>query len=70
MNSKLNKNYDLKKLISFVDDRPGHDFRYSINNSKLKNFIKWNPNIEFYNGLEKTIDWYLEKFKRKNLKLL
>lgn len=45
-------------LITFVDDRPGHDFRYSINCDKLKN-IGWNPLFKFKDGLEQTVNWYL-----------
>jgi dTDP-glucose 4,6-dehydratase len=47
-----------KELIEFVNDRPGHDLRYSINNSKIINDIGWNPKTTLSNGLEKTIKWY------------
>lgn len=47
-----------KELIEFVSDRPGHDLRYSINNSKIKNDIGWNPKTTLLTGLEKTIKWY------------
>lgn len=47
------------KLITFVKDRPGHDLRYAIDSSKLKNKLGWNPSIDFEKGLEKTVDWYL-----------
>ncbi len=49
-----------EKLITFVTDRPGHDFRYSINSSKLKKELGWKPSVTFSEGLEKTVDWYLE----------
>ncbi|HQG56029.1 MAG TPA: dTDP-glucose 4,6-dehydratase [Bacteroidales bacterium] len=49
-----------EKLITFVKDRPGHDFRYSIDSSKLRNELGWQPSVSFEEGLEKTVDWYLE----------
>jgi dTDP-glucose 4,6-dehydratase len=48
-----------EKLISFVSDRPGHDLRYDINSSKLQS-LGWKQTIKFEDGIEKTIDWYLE----------
>jgi len=45
--------------IEFVKDRPGHDFRYAIDASKLSRELGWNPSVNFEEGLEKTIDWYL-----------
>ena len=50
--------FDYKSLISYVDDRPGHDFRYAIDNSKIKNDLGWYPKYSFEDGLSKTIDWY------------
>ena len=47
------------KLITFVTDRAGHDLRYAIDASKLKNELGWMPSITFEEGLEKTVDWYL-----------
>lgn len=47
------------KLITFVTDRAGHDLRYAIDASKLKNDLDWTPSITFEEGLEKTVDWYL-----------
>jgi len=46
-------------LIEFVEDRPGHDFRYSMNSDKLRNELDWKPKINFNDGLKNTIDWYL-----------
>ncbi len=48
------------KLITYVTDRAGHDFRYAIDASKLENDLGWKPSVEFAQGFEKTIDWYLE----------
>jgi dTDP-glucose 4,6-dehydratase len=49
-----------EKLISFVKDRPGHDMRYAIDARKLNEELGWQPSLQFAEGLEKTIDWYLE----------
>ncbi|MFN4122762.1 MAG: dTDP-glucose 4,6-dehydratase [Flavobacteriales bacterium] len=46
-------------LITFVKDRAGHDLRYAINCDKLKNELGWKPSLQFREGLEKTVDWYL-----------
>jgi dTDP-glucose 4,6-dehydratase len=48
-----------EKLITYVKDRAGHDLRYAIDSSKLKSGIGWQPSINFEQGLEKTVDWYL-----------
>ncbi len=47
------------KLITFVKDRAGHDLRYAIDFTKLKNKLKWQPSLKFEEGLSKTVDWYL-----------
>jgi dTDP-glucose 4,6-dehydratase len=49
-----------RKLITFVKDRAGHDRRYAIDASKLKNELHWGPSIQFEEGFAETIDWYLE----------
>jgi dTDP-glucose 4,6-dehydratase len=49
-----------EQLISYVKDRAGHDLRYAIDSTKLKNELGWQPSLQFEEGLEKTIDWYLE----------
>ena len=48
------------KLIEFVKDRPGHDKRYSIDSTFLRNSLKWEPKYTVYEGLEITVKWYLE----------
>lgn len=48
-----------EKLITFVDDRKGHDFRYAINSNKIKENLGWKPKMDFTKGLELTIDWYI-----------
>ena len=50
------------KLIKYVEDRPGHDQRYSINFSKIKNQHNWKPNYSFSEGLLKTVEWYINNF--------
>ena len=47
------------KLITFVKDRAGHDLRYAIDATKLKSELGWKPSLQFEEGIEKTIDWYL-----------
>ena len=54
---KTNKSYS--ELITFVKDRPGHDFRYAIDSNKIKNELGWLPKESFESGMRKTIEWYL-----------
>lgn len=49
-----------EKLITYVTDRAGHDLRYAIDSSKLQNKLGWKPSLQFEEGIEKTVDWYLE----------
>ena len=53
----LNKSED---LIQYVEDRKGHDYRYAIDPTKIKNELGWKPKTKFEEGIIKTIDWYLE----------
>ena len=48
------------ELIEFVDDRPGHDQRYAIDPSRIKNELGWSPSVTLDEGLEKTVQWYLD----------
>lgn len=57
LNTKTNNKKD---LIRFVDDRPGHDFRYSLDYTKIANTLNWHPTETFDSGIIKTIDWYVE----------
>ena len=47
-------------LITFVTDRAGHDLRYAIDSTKLKNELGWDPSLQFEEGIEKTVQWYLD----------
>ncbi|HZH73111.1 MAG TPA: dTDP-glucose 4,6-dehydratase, partial [Mariniphaga sp.] len=61
MDRKLNrKEGESEKLITFVTDRAGHDLRYAIDATKIKRELGWEPSLQFEEGIEKTIDWYLE----------
>ncbi|MEW7279403.1 dTDP-glucose 4,6-dehydratase [Aquimarina sp. 2201CG1-2-11] len=52
-----------QNLITFVTDRPGHDFRYAIDASKIENELGWNAEENFESGIKKTIEWYLKKYE-------
>jgi len=49
-----------EKLISYVTDRAGHDLRYAIDANKIMNELGWKPSLQFEEGIEKTIDWYMD----------
>ncbi len=60
MDKKLNRpEGESEKLITYVKDRAGHDLRYAIDSSKLQRELGWKPSLQFEEGIEKTIDWYL-----------
>jgi dTDP-glucose 4,6-dehydratase len=60
MDEKLNREKGTsEKLITYVKDRAGHDLRYAIDASKLKNELGWVPSLQFEEGISATIDWYL-----------
>jgi dTDP-glucose 4,6-dehydratase len=60
MDNKLDRESGTsEQLITFVKDRPGHDKRYAIDASKINKELGWEPSLQFAEGLEKTIDWYL-----------
>jgi dTDP-glucose 4,6-dehydratase len=54
---------DSNDLITYVKDRAGHDLRYAIDSTKLKNELGWEPSLQFEEGIEKTVKWYLENKK-------
>ena len=61
-----------KNLIKYVDDRPAHDYRYAIDCTKINKELNWKPKVNFYDGIKKTVKWYLQnmdwldKVKMKN----
>ena len=59
----LPKKDSYKKQISFVKDRPGHDFRYAIDASKIEKNLDWKAEENFESGIKKTIEWYLKKYQ-------
>jgi len=54
------KNVSYKNLITFVSDRPGHDFRYAIDSNKIYKNLGWTPLESFETGIFKTVEWYLQ----------
>lgn len=58
-------NFSYKSLITFVEDRAGHDRRYAIDASKLENELGWKADENFDSGIVKTIEWYLGKYNAK-----
>ena len=64
MDEKLHRPIgDSRKLITYVKDRAGHDIRYAIDASKIKNELGWEPSVTFEEGLRSTVDWYLSNEK-------
>ncbi|MDA3952169.1 MAG: dTDP-glucose 4,6-dehydratase [Bacteroidales bacterium] len=60
MDEKLGREKgESEQLITFVKDRAGHDLRYAIDSSKIQNELGWEPSLQFEEGLDKTVDWYL-----------
>lgn len=62
----LKKSGESEKLINFIDDRKGHDYRYAIDCSKLKSNLNWKAKINFDQGIISTVDWYLSNKKWLN----
>tara|TARA_R110002111_G_scaffold121226_4_gene184900 strand:+ start:1098 stop:2111 length:1014 start_codon:yes stop_codon:yes gene_type:complete len=58
------KDKPYSELITFVKDRPGHDFRYAIDASKIESQLNWNADENFETGIVKTIEWYIKKYKK------
>jgi dTDP-glucose 4,6-dehydratase len=60
MDKKLGRTEgETEKLITYVTDRAGHDLRYAIDATKLSEELGWKPSLQFEEGLERTVDWYL-----------
>ena len=60
LDQSISKETSFKKLIKNVEDRPGHDYRYSIDSSLIKNELGWEPKYNFNQGIKKTVNWYLK----------
>lgn len=58
------RGYDSNGLIKYVTDRPGHDFRYSVNSEYIRSFIGWSPKHSLDVGLNTTIDWYIDNYDK------
>lgn len=56
-------------LIEFVEDRPGHDFRYSLNSNRIRTELGWATRVPFAQGIENTVEWYLENMEWTRSKL-
>ena len=65
MDQKLELKQTSKNLITYVTDRPGHDFRYAMNSDKIKKHLNWNTETSFKDALDKTIDYYLNQKQSK-----
>ena len=65
LNAKVPQEKSYKKLITFVEDRAGHDRRYAIDATKLETQLGWKADENFDSGIIKTVDWYLEKYEMK-----
>tara|TARA_B100000886_G_scaffold335824_1_gene293524 strand:+ start:25634 stop:26707 length:1074 start_codon:yes stop_codon:yes gene_type:complete len=70
INDYSDNKHSIEELISFVEDRPGHDKRYAIDFRKIKRDLGWEPKFKFKDALEKTVKWYLNnpEWARKVLK--
>jgi len=65
LDEKVPKEKSYKELITFVEDRAGHDRRYAIDATKLETELGWKADEDFDSGIVKTVDWYLEKYKKQ-----
>ena len=63
LDKKLPDKESYSKLVFFVQDRPGHDYRYSINSNKIIRELNWQPRTKFKEALNNTVDWYLENIE-------
>lgn len=70
LDNKINPNNSFKQLITYVDDRPGHDKRYALNIKKIKDQLDWEPKSSFANSLKITVEWYIQNKEWIKQKLL
>jgi len=64
LDKKIPKNSSYKELITFVEDRAGHDKRYAIDASKIENYLGWKAEENFDSGVNLTVDWYIKKLTK------
>ena len=57
--------HSYEELIKNVTDRPGHDFRYAIDASKIRRELGWNPEMSFKTGIKQTVQWYLNLHRQR-----
>ncbi|MEK4083014.1 dTDP-glucose 4,6-dehydratase [Psychrobacillus sp. FSL K6-1415] len=67
LDKRIPKSTSYKGQIQFVEDRHGHDFRYAINAHKLESELGWRAEETFDTGIVKTIEWYIEKYSKKDV---
>ena len=65
LDREIPRNYSYKELISYIDDRLGHDKRYALDSSKIRSQLNWKPKYSFKKGLISTVKWYVENFRRR-----
>ena len=63
LDNVIPKDFPHETLIKHVSDRPGHDERYAINSNRIKENLGWIPKVSFEDGLQKTVDWYLNNLE-------
>ncbi len=68
LNKKTSSNRNISNLMQFVDDRKGHDLRYDISSKKIERELDFFPKYTLNNGLNITIDWYIQNFKKNEFK--
>ncbi len=66
MPENLNGISSYSELITYVEDRPGHDVRYAIDSNKIKTNLGWSPIENFESGIFKTVQWYLANLSWSN----
>ena len=62
LDEKFSFNVPHHRLIKFVKDRKGHDFRYSINYQKVKKTLNFSPSVKLHKGIKRTVDWYIQNY--------
>ena len=65
VDEKVSKEKSYKELMTFVEDRAGHDRRYAVDATKIESELGWKTDYFFYTGILKTIDWYLRKYNNE-----